>query len=273
MRVSVTGFPFDLFGSVGSRAGVDLLMDELREVLADNRRERAPTRASAYTGHLQLRELTFDTLPDYQDWRARGRAAVRKTWQQGDCLFWLAGNHLGVLPVYDELADRTDTLVIQLDAHLDIHNFSDCTSELSHGNFLLHCAGKLPPIWNVGHRDLLLPAGHVANYYQAAISAAELFDNELAVLRKLTKVCHKAKQVFIDIDCDVLDPVHFPAVGQPVPFGLSTTTLLRILNAIWSERVIGLALSEFHPAHDQHDRSLAVLVWLLEYLLLKRFEK
>jgi agmatinase len=272
VRISVTGFPFDLFGSGGAAAGVELLLDELREVMADNRREQVPTRAAAYAGQLQLRELPFDTLAHYQDWRERGRQAVHKTWEQDDCLFWLAGNHLGVLPVYDELAERNDTLVIQLDAHLDIHNFSTVTSELSHGNFLLHCAGKLPPIWNVGHRDLLLPAEYVKASYRKVIAADQLFAHEQAVLRELRNACRKARYVFVDIDCDVLDVVHFPAVGQPVPFGLSAAMLLRIMNAVWSERVIGLAVSEFHPAHDQNDRSLALLVWLLEYLLLKRFE-
>src|SRR5918911_996148 len=46
-------FPFDLFGSPGAGAGAALVADELREVLADNRRERVPTRAAAYTDRLR----------------------------------------------------------------------------------------------------------------------------------------------------------------------------------------------------------------------------
>ena len=49
-------------------------------------------------------------------------------------------------------------LIVQLDAHLDIHHFRDCTAELSHGNFLLHVEGRLPPLVNAGHRDQLLTA-------------------------------------------------------------------------------------------------------------------
>src|SRR5581483_675425 len=141
MKTSAVFFPFDLFGSGGAGAGASLLADELREVLADNRRERVPTRARADTEHVRLREVPFQTLTDYAAWRDKGRQLVRQALGHGDFLLWVAGNHLGALRFYDELAGQEDTLVVQLDAHLDIHHFADCTAEPSHGNFLLHCAG------------------------------------------------------------------------------------------------------------------------------------
>src|SRR5205823_10855543 len=125
MNINITAFPFDLFGSKGAGAGAELLLDEVREILADNRRERAPTRALAYLDLVKLNEVAFETMRQVEDWRRRGRQAVRNAWRAREGLFWLAGNHLGVLPVYDELAG-TDTLVIQFDAHLDIHHFSTC---------------------------------------------------------------------------------------------------------------------------------------------------
>ncbi len=39
-------FPFDLFGSPGTRAGAELLADAFEEMLADNRRERVATRTA-----------------------------------------------------------------------------------------------------------------------------------------------------------------------------------------------------------------------------------
>src|SRR5438105_3704075 len=94
-------------------------------------------------------------------------------------------------------------------------------------------------------------------------------DRPLAALREASR---GAQRVFFDIDCDVFDPAFFPAVGQPVPFGLSPQQVLRGLDAAWSERVAGVAVSEFDPARDRDDRSLATLVWLLERLLLRRYE-
>src|SRR5262249_39981277 len=155
-------FPFDLFGSPGTGAGADMLADAFREMLADNRRERVPTRADAYTDHIKVREFPFETLADYDNWRPCARRAARQVLQKADFLFWITGNHLGVLPVYEELAcQSSDTLVIQFDAHLDIHHFADCTAEPSHGNFLLHADGPLPALINLGHRDLLLPPDYV----------------------------------------------------------------------------------------------------------------
>jgi agmatinase len=272
-RTTAVVFPFDLFGTPGAGAGASLLGDELREVLADNRRETVPTRAAAYAGRLRLREFTFEKLADYDGWRGRGRRAVRQALDRGDFLLWLAGNHLGALPLYDELSSLGERcVVVQLDAHLDVHNFAGCTPEPSHGNFLLHCAGPLPPVVNVGHRELLLRPEHVARHYRLALPAEALALDPGPVLAALREASAAAERVFIDIDCDVLDPAFFPAVGEPVPFGLSPEQLLRCLDAAWSGRVAGVAVSEFDPARDRDDRSLATLVWLLERLLLRRYE-
>lgn len=273
MKTAAVCFPFDLFGSPGSAAGAQLLADELREVLADNRRESVPTRARAYTPHVRLRETSFATLEALSDWRAHGRRLVRQALRQGDFLLWLAGNHLGALPCYDELSALGETiLVVQLDAHLDIHHFRDCADDLTHGNFLLHCAGPLPPLVNVGHRDLLLPADHVRRAYRATYSAADLATDAPRVLAELRQRAAAAEQVFLDLDCDVLDPAVFPAVGQPVPFGLAPPALLAVIEAVCSPRLRGVFVSEFCPARDRADSCLATLVWLLEYLLLRHYE-
>jgi arginase family enzyme len=270
VNTSAVFFPFDLFGSAGARSGAELLADACREMLADNRRERKPTRAAAYQPHVKLRELSFETMADYQDWRARGRQAVRQAWKKGDFLLWITGNHLGALPLYDELAGSDDTLVVQFDAHLDIYNLGDCTEELSHGNFLLHGQGKLPPLVNLGNRELLLRPDYVRQYYRWQIPAAALAIDPEPALKQLRQA--STGRVLIDIDCDVFDPAFFPAVSHPLPFGISPQLLLRLLDAVWSKDVIGVALSEFDPGRDRNDQCLATLVWLIEYLLLKRYE-
>jgi arginase family enzyme len=274
MKTSAICFPFDLFGSGGSAAGAKLLADELREMLADNRRETVPTRARAYTEHVRLRETSnFETIEQCGAWRKQGRQLARQAFRQGDFLLWLAGNHLGVLPVYDELSGRGEAvLVVQLDAHLDVHHFRDCTSELSHGNFLLHVDGPLPPLVNLGHRDLLLPAEYVGRHFRAAWSAAELASADGPALATIRDLAGKAERIYLDLDCDVFDPASFPAVSQPVPFGLAPLAVLRLIEAVPANRLGGLFISEFLPAKDQDDRSLAVLVWLIEWLLLRCYE-
>jgi arginase family enzyme len=266
-------FPFDLFGAAGSAAGVELLADELREMLADNRREKAVTRARAYTDQVRIKQTSFEKIEDYQTWREQGRRLARQALDEDAFLLWITGNHLGCLPVYDELArEKVPPLVVQLDAHLDIHNFAGYSPEPSHGNFLLHVESSLPPLWNLGHRELLLPAEHITRFYRAVHPATQFALAPQPILEQLRQATSAASRVFIDIDCDVLDAAFFPAVAQPVPFGLTPQQLLTITEAAWSSKVRGVLLSEFDPARDQNDLSLALLMWLIEYLLLKRYE-
>ena len=276
MQTRIVFFPFDLFGSSGAAAGAELLADAVQEMLEDNRRERLPTRARAYQKHVRTQLFSFDKLSTYQSWKKNARQIIRKVLKKKEFLLWITGNHLGALPVYEELgasgSGKLNTVFIQFDAHLDVYNLSDCKSELSHGNFLLHSDEPLPKLLNVGARELLLRSEHVDKYYQKVFPAAELAVNPQLGLEKIRQVVAQAERVFLDIDCDVLDPAYFPAVTHPLPFGLSPALLLRLLDAAWSDQVIGVAISEFDPGRDQNDRSLSTLAWLLEYLLLKKYE-
>src|SRR5262245_51931530 len=173
METIAVAFPFDLFGSAGAGAGAQLLADALREMLADARRETKPARSLTYRDHLRLKEFTFESIDDLSDWRKQARRAARQALGRDTFLIWLGGNHLSVLPVYEELG-ADDSIVIQFDAHLDICNLRDCTEELSHGNFLLRADGPLPTVVNVGHRDLFLPAEHVHAHYKAAFTAVDV---------------------------------------------------------------------------------------------------
>ena len=272
MKTTALFCPFALFGSPGTAQGAELLADALREMLADNRREQRPTRSRAYQSHVRVRELPFETPADYAGWHDRARKAARQALKAGDFLLWVGGNHLSVLPVYEELGAAGDVLVVQFDAHLDLYNLSDSPAELNHGNFLRHAAGPLPPLVNVGHRDLFLPERSVRPFYRSTFPASALAIDPapaVAAVRELTKT---AGRVFLDIDCDVLDPAYFPATAHPLPFGVAPPLLLRLIDAAWGGNVCGVAVSEFDPGRDRGDQSLGALVWLAEYLLLKRYE-
>ncbi len=137
---------------------------------------------------------------------------------------------------------------MQFDAHLDVYNLSDCTQELSHGNFLMHCAGPLPRVVNIGHRDLLLRPEHVHTYFHRTFAAAELAIDPAPAVAEVAALSAAAARVFVDLDCDVFDPAYFPGSAHPQPPGISPALFLRFLAAAWSERVVGLAVSEFDPA-------------------------
>ena len=64
-------------------------------------------------------------------------------------------------------------------------------------------------------------------------------------------------------------PAAMPAVQQPLPFGLAAPAFLKLLDAVWSEKVAGLSVSEFDPGRDVRDAGLELLGWLVEYVLLR----
>ena len=131
----------------------------------------------------------------------------------------------------------------------------------------------MPPLVNLGHRELLLRPEYLARYYRQTFAASALAVDPEPAVRYLREAGAAARRVFVDLDCDVFDSAFFPAQAHPVPFGLAPQLLLRLLDAVWSERFIGLAISEFDPSRDSADRSLATLMWLIEYVLLRRHEK
>jgi agmatinase len=270
MKTIAVVFPFDLFGSAGSGAGAELLSDALQEMISDSRREKGPTRGHAYQDQVRTKEFNFESMESIRDWRKTGRQAARQVWKQGDFLLWLGGNHLGVLPVYEELGK--ETLVIQLDAHLDIYDLSDCTEELSHGNFLLHADAPLPRIVTVGNRDLFLPKKSIGPHYERVFSATDVIADPEQVLADIAALARKAEHIFFDIDCDVFDPAYFPGTTHPLAFGLAPAFAIKLIGAVGVDKLCGMAVSEFDPGRDLRDQSLSTLIWLMEWLLLRLYE-
>jgi arginase family enzyme len=270
MRSTVVVFPFDLFGSAGTGAGAQLLGDAVREIIDDTAKETRPSRADAFRGKLRVKELAFETIEEVTDWRKRGRAAARSALKADDFLVWLSGNHLGVLPVFEELP--ADTLVVQFDAHLDINDFHDTTAELSHGNFLKHLPKPRPRFVHVGHRDLFQPPAPIATVFDAAYPVTDIATTPEQVSMELAKRARGAKHVWLDLDCDAFDPAFLPGVHQPLPFGLTPPAFLKLFQAVWSDKVLGISISEFDPGRDVRDASLNLLGWLIEFVLLQKHE-
>jgi agmatinase len=271
MPTTVTVFPFDQFGSAGTGAGAKLLGDVVNEILDDTENETRPSRADCLRGNVEVNEFAFETMSQLRDWRKAGRSEARRVLKGKQFLIWLGGNHLSVLPVLEELG--SETLVVQFDAHLDIYSFHDTTTELSNGNFLKHFERPSPRLVNVGHRDLFLTHGEIAGTFEGVYSAEEIAIDLDRVAAELQAKAAEAKHVWIDLDCDALDPAAMPAVPQPLPFGLLPTVLLKLLNSVWSEKVVGLSISEFDPGRDMRDTGLNLLGWLVEYVLLKVMEE
>lgn len=266
--IPVEIFPFDSFGGGGTAAGANWVADLLQEIVDDTAEETRPNRPSAYADLLEVNERQFDSLDDLTNWQSIGSEAAKELLSVDPPGFWFAGNHLGVMPIYQQLADQfgDELLVIQFDAHLDCYDYHDTLPELNHGNFLRHL-DRSPRIVNVGHRDLFLTEQEVGDYFERTIAAERIAADEASAVKELRTLCRGSQRVWLDIDLDVFDPVSFPAVPTRVPFGLSPFVLLRLLTQVWQPNCIGVSVSEFAPGRDENDRSHETLAWLIEWLL------
>jgi len=265
-------FPFDNFGNAGTGAGAQLLGDFLNELLDDNDEEDRPMRGNAYTENLFLQQVDFDSMEELADWRSEGRTRLKEAFRHDERVIWLGGNHLSVLPVYEELGGKSN-LVLQFDAHLDVHQMHDVNPNPANGNFLLHSKTAAPTVVNLGHRDLFLPAADVKKHFAAAYSALDVARDLNAVISDVKKRCTKAKRIWIDLDADVFDPPAMPGVHHKLPGGLTLLMLLQVLEQIWdSEKIVGISISEYDPAKDQEGIGANLLGWFLEWFLLKWYE-
>ena len=125
---------------------------------------------------------------------------------------------------------------------------------------------------NVGHRDIFLLPKDVKRTFVETHPAEAIAADLGQVAASLRKRVSKAKRVWIDLDVDAIDPAYAPAVPQPSPFGLTPMQLLALLDAAWSDKLVGFSVSEFDPGRDTRDQTLHLLGWLVEFLLLKRYE-
>jgi agmatinase len=274
-KTSVIVFPFDLFGNSGTGAGAERLADFVQELLADNKVETRKTRCDSYRGLVRLKEISFSTLKAVQTWRQVGRQAARSALRGGERVVWLGGNHLSVLPVYEELGTdggAKETIVFQFDAHLDVYQLHDVSPNLANGNFLLHSDETLPQIVNVGHRDLFLTQTEIREQFTAAYSSLDIANDPERCVKEIRKKAEGAKRVWIDIDADVFDHTIMPAVHHPLPFGPSPLLVLKLLDAAFDGNVVGVSISEFDSWRDTRDAGLNLLGWLIEWVLLRWYE-
>ena len=142
-----------------------------------------------------------------------------------------------------------------------MYAFHDTTAELSHGNFLTHFDAPRPRLVNVGHRDLFLTAAEAGETFEAVYPAWEIAADVAKVAAEVRAKAAAAERVWIDLDCDALDPAALPAVAEPLPFGLMPPAFLALLDAAWAGKVAGVSISEFDPGRDVRDTSLN-LPWL-----------
>lgn len=161
------------------------------------------------------------------------------------------------------------TAILDFDAHMDLRD-EYMGSRLSHTTFMRRLAEEIGSerIVQVGVRaickdDLKFAKGSGLRYITAN-KISQLGPRKIA--KTLKEILKSYKRVYLTVDMDVLDPAFAPAVANPEPDGISTTTLLDILQEVCDKRLVGLDLTEVTPHYDMGTTAVQAAKILFEIL-------
>jgi agmatinase len=165
---------------------------------------------------------------------------------------FMGGEHtitLGVMRSLDE-----SVALVSFDAHLDLRN-DYLGLSVSHTTFMRRIKEDVEPskILEIGTRAVCKEELDYAKESGIDYLTTQQIrkDGFGKIVKTIDNILEGYEKIYITIDMDVLDPAFAPAVQNPEPEGLDTTTLLDLLVAICDRRVIGIDLVEVAPQYDQ----------------------
>ena len=165
---------------------------------------------------------------------------------------FIGGEHtisLGIARSLDKNA-----AIISFDAHLDLRN-EYMGLNVSHTTFMRRINENIKPpkILEVGTRAVCKEELDYAKKTEIEyITANQIRKNGVKkTCEKIENTIKPFEKVYVTIDMDVLDPSYVPAVPNPEPEGLDTSTLLDLLEIVCNKNVIGFDVVEVAPQYDQ----------------------
>ncbi len=165
---------------------------------------------------------------------------------------FLGGEHTITLGVLRSLGENV--AVISFDAHLDLRD-DYLGLSLSHTTFMRRIKEDVKPakILEVGTRAVCKEELEYAKEAEVDYVTAQQIrkDGVKKAIEDISGILEGYEKIYITIDMDVLDPAYVPAVQNPEPEGLDTSTLLDILEQVCDSRVVGLDLVEVAPHYDR----------------------
>jgi agmatinase len=182
----------------------------------------------------------------------------------------MGGEHTVTLGVAKGLGAKAQkTAFVSFDAHLDLRG-EFLGLDLSHTTFMRLISEDVKPakIIEVGTRAVCKEELAYAKKAGIEFFTSHQIIREGAekIIRKLKKELEPYENVYLTVDMDVLDPAFAPAVQNPEPEGIDTTTLLDIACALCDKRVVGFDVVEVVPTYDQGASAVVAAKVMFEML-------
>ena len=236
--------PYDLSLSwlPGARRGPEAILKASPELeLFDLELGLDPSRAGIFTAP-PVSIVAGDAERSHQKIEEAARAYLDK----GKFLVSLGGDHSITLPLVRAHRERLgDFAVLHVDAHDDLYDTWQ-GSRLSHAAVMRRVAELGVPIVQVGQRAYAEDSLAFAKAQGIPVFPAHRIRREGLPIQEILAAL--PDRVYISFDFDALDPSEMPAVGTPLPGGLSFTEASDLLAAVFREKeVVGIDFVELSP--------------------------
>lgn len=252
--VALFGIPYD--GGVSYRPGARFAPTLVREVSSLGRgfhmsREMAVFEKIKAADIGDCSVVPIDQAQTYE----KIEAFVTQLVSKNKKFISVGGDHSTTLPVLRALNKKYGKLnFIHFDAHLDTYPAAwGC--EYHHGAFARHAVeeGLVDPknMIQIGIRGPLAAGSDLDFVNKHQIKVVTVDDIRAGNLQDFLKTLPKfSGPTYISYDIDCLDPAFAPGTGTPVPGGLTTYEVQRIMRALQVESVVGADIVEVSPPFD-----------------------
>lgn len=244
----VLGVPFDVTSTY--RTGARFAPSAIRE--ASLNIETYSFRAGVDVEDLRLHDLgDLNTTGNVDETLKRLEQVIKELVDAKKIPVLIGGEHtitLGATKALDK-----NVAIVSFDAHLDLRN-EYMNLKTSHTTFMRRINEQVQPhkVLEIGTRAVCKEELDYARKARINFMAVQQIRNEGVekTIEKIEKLLGNAKKIYVTIDMDVLDPAFVPAVQNPEPDGLCTSTFYDILSKVCDKRLIAFDVVEVAPHYD-----------------------
>ena len=252
--VALFGIPYD--GGVSYRPGARFAPTLVREVSSLGRGFHMSREMSVFEKIKAADIGDCSVVPiDQAQTYEKIEAFVTQLVSKNKKFISVGGDHSTTLPVLRALKKKYGKLnFIHFDAHLDTYPAAwGC--EYHHGAFARHAVEEglvdSKHMIQIGIRGPLAAGSDLDFVNKHQIKVVTVDDIRAGNLNDFLKTLPKfSGPTYISYDIDCLDPAFAPGTGTPVPGGLTTYEVQRIMRALQVENVVGADIVEVSPPFD-----------------------
>lgn len=244
----ILGVPYD--GTSTYRPGARFAPQVIRE--ASLNIETYSMRSGMDVEDLSIHDLgNLNVVDDLSENLRIVSLVAKEVINAGKKLIMIGGEHTMAMGVIESLSEGT--AVLDFDAHMDLRD-EYAGRRLSHTTFMRRLIERIGPerIIQIGVRAVCKEELDFAKANKLRyITVKEISKLSLEqTASKIKDLLSPFDNVHLSIDMDVLDPAYAPAVSCPEPDGISTSTLLDLLQGTCDRRFRSFDVSEVVPPYD-----------------------